>query len=103
MLFVAIKPGLDAMTSIKDVQCCSGSACAPALEIPFSDTQKENNTEQNNTCTPGHTCACCLFICSTIITHTFISQAIPTEIFFGHETPLTSNYTADFWQPPKFV
>ena len=102
VLFLSVEPGLQALSTKAETQCCCGGQC-----IPFSDKQttpKQENKDESNTndiCNP-------FLSCSNCIGYTVKFPNIVTQIegFTGTKVSqltlqIKPQFYPDFWQPPK--
>gem|GEM_PF-1423178 len=104
MLFLAVKPGIAAISLQAAEQGCCGGSCTPSSnEKEEKQDQPENKTNQN-TCNPFQ--ACCTYVSMCEMRH-FDLLARPempvAKIFGQYQSSFAINYSPDFWQPPRLV
>ena len=101
-----MKPGIDLISvkNISYVTCCGGSCSANNEADQPSDTNKENNDCDGKLCNPFQTCGCCLLILNAQeIQEVNVKESNFKKQFFSHYSGFNSQFTPDFWQPPKIV
>lgn len=102
VVLLTVQPML-VLASEKPVSECCGSSCCDEEEDAPKDTQKKGGDCKDQNCNPFQSCGCCLGF--TV-----------KSSFFGIEPPVIqkatlisriensiSQYTPDFWQPPKLA
>jgi hypothetical protein len=106
ILFLAVKPGIDliSVNNVSEVMCCEGSCSSNTESDKSSDTKKENNDCSGKLCNPFQTCGCCLlFLNAQEIQEINIQDPNFKKQFFSHYSGFNSQFTPDFWQPPKIA
>jgi hypothetical protein len=102
VIYLSVKPALDATPFLSTgmESCCSVSKCDPFAE---SAGDHHDEQEDNSICNPFEACGSCLL---TLVKAPFEATAqlvISTETFFNYQSIVSSQFTADFWQPPQVV
>lgn len=103
IVFLSIKPVVDTFSfSLENHQVCCSSDCS--LFSKKQDSNPKSNPKEKSTCNPFQVCDSCTFISlSKPFQITTLHTKIYTVQFFSYQSIVTSQYTSDFWQPPKFV
>ena len=102
IVFLAVKPGIDLLSKkVVSEQTCCGEQCAPTSNN--DNAQNQNNDCSGNTCNPFQVCCSCVLICLTTPFDYLIKPAVLTEKDFFYLSVFRSQFTPDFWQPPKIV
>lgn len=105
LLFLAVEPGLKAMTlnEAQEISCCSDTSCEPIeKEQPAKQLEKKEG-DDNSACNPFQICKACI-----AFTGAFALQTVTPIILFatlqsGNKDKVPPQITLDFWQPPKIA
>ncbi len=104
VLFLAFKPAIDGMVlSYNGVPSCCATSCD---SMPSFDVAEENEPKgscKGNSCNPFQACGTTFLICLTTPDVNQPKTDISTRAVFFYQSISSSKFTADFWQPPKFV
>lgn len=100
ILFLSVKPGIDQILSATDAvhSCCGG---AP-LDITADEEAKDDDCNDHN-CNPFFDCNSCLIAFITVENRYDFK---PVENYKNNiilPTSSVSNFSSEFWQPPKAV
>lgn len=101
ILFLAIKPGIEAISlQTGTEQGCCGGECSP---VKSSDhNQKKENSEKS--CNPFQVCSSCLLQVASVPFFKILPKPeISTKQYFSYKSVFSSQFSSDFWQPPKFI
>lgn len=104
ILFLAFKPGVDAIIlSSSSMQSCCVETC-DALPMADSSQNDENNGNcSGNSCNPFQSCGTS-FLLSLNTPETFSPDLqVSTKRNFTYQSIYSSQFISDFWHPPKFV
>jgi len=105
ILLLALKPGTDALllqTLTEQTYC--HEACKPTADHEkSSDQQKQNDDCSAKSCNPFHACSSCMSLCLINSVLNLSKPEISTTLNFTHSLDFTSQFTSDFWQPPKIA
>jgi hypothetical protein len=104
ILFLAVKPGIDLLSLQADTEqtCCSG-LCSPTSENDTSEDQNQNNDCDGKACNPFQVCGSCVLVCLSLPLYYIPKSRVNSEVNFLYQSTFTSQFTPDFWQPPKIV
>lgn len=91
------------LASEKPVSECCGSSCCDEEEDAPKDTQKKDGDCKDQNCNPFQSCGCCLGF--TVKSGFFGVEppVIQKAILISRIENSISQYTPDFWQPPKLA
>ena len=106
ILFLAVKPGLDAVLLHDDTcdQCCDSKCSAKNIYKELGDKEKQNSKEQKGkACNPFQNCSNCVLYFASAEFYLFSKTKIINAQNFSYETKFNSQFNPDFWQPPKIV
>lgn len=106
ILFLAVKPGIDLMpVNVANESSCCGINCTANTETKkTSDTKNEESDCSGKLCNPFQACGCCILIMN--IQEIFeVNAQEPNfkKYFFSHYSGFNSQFTPEFWQPPKIA
>ena len=104
ILFLAVKPGVDLLSFQKDTEqpCCDGQ-CSPTSNNEKSQKQKQNNDCGGKSCNPFQVCGSCVLVCVNFAFYFISKTSIFSKKGFTYQSIFSTQYTSDFWQPPKIV
>lgn len=102
ILFLSVEPGIAAILSTQQAECHCGDHCIPISEYPEKkDNPKKSPDQGQNNCNPFQVCSSCIsyalptpFVYTIAITYTLKKQ-------YPSDVRMHSQFTPDFWQPPK--
>lgn len=104
IMFLAVKPGVDLFLSQANTeQTCCGGQCSLTSENDNSQDQNQNNSCDRKVCNPFQVCSSCVLICLNIPVISLTKPIVRSEKRFTYQSTFTSQFTPDFWQPPKIV
>ncbi|MFN5629086.1 MAG: hypothetical protein ACK48W_07350 [Bacteroidota bacterium] len=104
ILFLAIKPGVDLLSFQEDAQqTCCDEQCSSTSQNEKSQNQTQDNDCGGKSCNPFQVCGSCVLVCVNFAFY-FISKAsMFSKKGFTYQSIFSTQYTSDFWQPPKIV
>lgn len=97
ILFIAIQPAVESMSVESDSICCE-TACMPVSDnqqVPLTDN------ESNGLCNPFMQCSFCVMFVGSLTTFIPKSGFPDSKIKQFYQSRATSQYSFDFWHPPK--
>lgn len=105
ILFLAVKPGIDLISLQSNTeQTCCGGQCKPIADNEKSpDQQKQKDDCSEKSCNPFQGCIYCVL---HFLTNPFLDLSKPeisTKQNFAYQSAFTSQFAADFWQPPEIA
>ena len=104
ILFFSVKPAIELISFQTDSeQGCCADQCPPVKNK--SNTAKfpqQNDGCSGISCTPFEVCSNCMLQCDAI-PYILISKPEFLDLPFSYKTLYSSQFIADFWQPPKMV
>lgn len=101
VLILVAMPSLKLLTSKNAVaESCCNENCDDAEKGQHSD-EEENCT--GNTCNPFATCCSCVLYVFSSLHYQIEKPAISLFHQFIYSSNFKSQYSFDFWQPPKLV
>lgn len=105
ILLLAVKPGVDTLLLQAGAeQTCCGGQCTPTSDNDNSKDQSKNKDCGGKSCNPIQACSICVLICSNLPSFDFkIKYPVLTEKLSTYKSAIPSQFTSDFWQPPKIV
>jgi len=103
LIFLAIEPGLKAVSIIKGkpITCCSDTQCEP-----FDKKEPINHTENDkipNACNPFQFCKCCSFVNREMSVLTDVSLTLFSSVHLAYKENVPPQISLEFWQPPKIA
>jgi hypothetical protein len=104
ILYLCLKPGIDflSLQSVTEQGCCGGQ-CTSILDSDHSqDLNKENNCD-GKPCNPFQACSSCILVCFNTQLISIPKHTVFSDVKFTYQSTFKSQFTADFWQPPKIV
>ena len=100
ILFLAVKPGIDALYSIKE----SGHACCAGSCDSDKDADGHSNPEKNcgsNSCNPFQVCSSCSgLLFTTAFEYLHINSSASEKIMYDADF-VNQRHLTDIWQPPR--
>jgi hypothetical protein len=101
LLFLAIEPGLKAMSLSESEQsgCCSDSSCEP---IEKKQPEKRG-CDDNQGCNPFQSCKTCTAFTSAVVCLNFIPNIVFSKLHTEKQDKVPPQITIDFWHPPKIA
>jgi hypothetical protein len=104
ILFLAVKPGMDFLSLQTDTEqtCCDGQ-CSPTSDNDNSKKQNQDNDCDGKACNPFQVCSSCILVCLNIPLDCIPKPITFSDKGFTYQSVFTSQFSPDFWQPPKIV
>jgi hypothetical protein len=104
ILFLAVKPGIDLLSSQVDTEqtCCCGQ-CTPTSDNDNSQGQNQDNDCDRKACNPFQVCGSCVLVCLNLPFNYIPKPTALPDKGFTYQSVFTSQFAPDFWQPPKIV
>lgn len=104
ILFLAMKPGMDALCVQENSERFSCSKPCKALsDKDKTDDQNQDNSCDGKACNPFQVCGSCVLICLQISAVCITEPTAYHDKGFTYRNVFTPQFTPDFWQPPKIV
>jgi hypothetical protein len=104
ILCLAIKPGFDLFSLVANTEQTScNKQCALNSDYDNSKDQNKNNNCDGKSCNPFQVCSSCVLICFNIPVISIPKPTVFSDKKFTYQSTFTSQFTPDFWQPPKIV
>jgi hypothetical protein len=101
VLFLAVKPGVDALTLLYDAEV---NSCAELCTSISNNTPiNQNHNCEGKACNPYQVCGSCFLVCSNIPFDYLPKHYEFSQHFFALQPAFISQFASDFWQPPKIV
>jgi hypothetical protein len=105
LLFLAIEPGLKAMSKSESQQsgCCNDKSCEPIeKKLPAKQSEKKEGTD-NKVCNPFQFCKSCIGFNADIKLVAFTLVILFAKPQADNKVKVPPQITLDFWQPPKIA
>ena len=104
ILYLTINPGLEMILSKTPTeQSCCGDYCELIVDLKKSSEQKNQKDDcSGKSCNPFQVCSVCVFHFPSEFN---LSVSIPVynNLKFTYKSLFLSQFTSDFWHPPKLI
>lgn len=103
VVLLTVQPTLVLASENHVSECCGSSCCEEENEDSPKDNQKKSNNCKDQNCNPFQSCGCCLGFTVKSEFYGVQSPIVQKAILVSRIENFISQYTPDFWQPPKIA